>query len=220
MPINYTYLTAILVCLVGLFYWSSSPNQAAMSSLLPKIVSPYDETLEAGCTLQKDMYTIYNRHMTMYEFLDVSPDASKSAIVQALQKIQRESKAATNTCAAAPSLCPEHYRAQLDKLALADRVVLFLLQSQAQRDRYDAEIYFALAHVAVLDEEDRVSASAARDNDVGDKGWGWKWPTRGWAVESNSDRKLRMIRDKITKKNEAQAEAGQSFTQLCGNWVV
>ncbi|KAJ0267464.1 hypothetical protein COL940_014345 [Colletotrichum noveboracense] len=188
MPINYTYITAILVCFGGLVYWSCSPTQAAMSNLLPKIVSPYDEILEAGCNLQKNLYTVYNRHMTMYEFLDVSLNASKSDIVQALQKIQKESKAASNTCAAAPSLCPEHYRVQLDKLAFADRVVLFLLHSQAERDIYDAEIYFALVHVAVLDEEDRASAAAARDKDAGDKRSGWKWLTRSPRVKREDQR--------------------------------
>ncbi|GJC90147.1 hypothetical protein ColLi_12985 [Colletotrichum liriopes] len=158
--------------------------------------------------------------MTIYEFLDVYPDASESDMVQALQKIQEESRVAGNTCAAAHSLCPEHYRNQLDKLALANRAVLFLLQSRVQRTRYDTEIYYALVHVAILEEEARAATPAtARDGDGDEKGWSWGFPRWGRVVESKSDRKLRQIRDKATKKTEAQAEAGQSFTQLCGDRI-
>lgn len=47
MTIHRGYITAMLLCVggAGLFHWSSSPTKAAMSNLLPDVISPYDEIL-------------------------------------------------------------------------------------------------------------------------------------------------------------------------------
>ncbi|KDN70360.1 hypothetical protein CSUB01_11007 [Colletotrichum sublineola] len=61
------------------------------------------------------------------------------------------------------------------------------------------------------------AAATPRDGSGGDKRWVWRIPRWVRYLESESNQKLQMIRDKAAKNTKAQAKTRQSFTQLCGS---
>lgn len=146
--------------------------------------------------------------MTVYEFLGTHNHATSSEIAASLQELQIKTESAFRTWEAGRPLSDEQ-RHQLHLLDIANSATVLLLDSRGWREKYDAKVYSALAHVAVTEEEGRIVKRRKRGDDGGSGFWqGWKG--------TKSDNRVREIIDADVRMTKAQERVSKQLRKLCG----